>query len=266
MGKVDINKASGINPLKISELKKIDPLKIQELSNIDPLVISEIQHIAPAAVHIKELNHIDPLNIDSLRVNEVRNLDPIRVEKFNVTNLPTVNLSLRQLPAVDLNVRRLPPISVGLHQDFCLPSSYTLRARLLGIEFLRLNLDGHTKLSPRDKVRREQRRTAPQSFPEIATAGNPGIPSLTINKGSRVVSISGPSHHHSSPHCSQANPSHHATTYRGSPSPTVGQKGTKRQTMPGLLNVGHRPAQTFSMPPHSTRSESMGSSVSSGDS
>ena len=108
MGKVDIHKAAGINPLKISELRNIDPLRIQELSNIDPLVISEIQHIAPAAVHIKELNHIDPLNIDSLRVNEVRNLDPIRVEKFNVTNLPTVNLSLRQLPAVDLNVADSP--------------------------------------------------------------------------------------------------------------------------------------------------------------
>ena len=266
MGKVDINKASGINPLKISELKNIDPLKIQELSNIDPLVISEIQHIAPAAVHIKELNHIDPLRIDSLRVNEVRNLDPIRVEKFNVTNLPTVNLSLRQLPAVDLNVRRLPPISVGLHQDFCLPSSYTLRARLLGIEFLRLNLDGHTKLSPRDKVRREERRTAPQSFPEVATAGNPGIPSHTIDKGSRVVSPPGPSCHHSAPHPSHANPSYHATTSRGSASHPIGTRGIKKQAMPGALNVGHMPAQTFSMTQKGARGGSMDSSVSSGDS
>ena len=212
MGKVNINKAGGINPLKISEFK-----------NIDPFVISKIQHIAPAAVHIKELNHIDPISIDSLRVSEIRNLDPICIEKFNVTNLPTVNLSLRQLPAVDLNLRRLPPVSIGLHQDFCLPSSYTLRARLLGIEFLRLKLEGHTTLSPRDKGRREQRRTTFQSFPDVATAGNPGIPSRAINKGSRVVSP-----------C-------------------------------GSLNVGHMPAQTFSMTQKPSRVRSMGSSVSSGD-
>ncbi|MEO8325710.1 MAG: hypothetical protein ABI618_07655, partial [Nitrospirota bacterium] len=178
--------------IKIKEAKNLDKLRISELSNVDPLVISEVRHIAPAAVHIKELNHIDPLTIESLRIDEIRNLDPIRVEQFNVTNLPTVNLSLRQLPAVDMNIRRLPPVSIGLHQDFCLPSSYTLRARLLGIEFLRLNLDGRTMVSPRDTVRREQSRTPAQSFPQVVTAGNPGIPSRSITKGSRVVVTGSP--------------------------------------------------------------------------
>ncbi len=173
--------------IKIKEAKNIEKLKIGEVSNIDPLVVKEIRAIAPAAVHIKELNHIDPLSIESLRVSEVRNLDPIRVEKFNVTNLPTVNLSIRQLPAADLNIRRLPPVSIGFHQDLCVPSTYTVRARVLGFEVLRVHLDGHTAVKPRTQFRREQARVPSQSFPEVAVAGNPGIPSTMFQKSAHVA-------------------------------------------------------------------------------
>lgn len=254
--------------IKIKEAKNIEKLRISELSNIDPLVISEVRHIAPAAVHIKELNHIDPLTIEALRINEIRNLDPIRVEKFNVTNLPTVNLSLRQLPAVDMNIRRLPPVSVGLHQDFCLPSSYTLRARLLGIEFLRLNLDGRTMISPRDKVRREQSRTPNQSFPQVATAGNPAIPSRAIDKGSRVVATPSPCPHKpSSPHHMVHMPGtfERRSTDGGTGHRPGGGRGTGRQVFSGGLNVGPVPSHTFPMTKAGSQMEFMDSAVSSGE-
>lgn len=251
--------------IKIKEAKNLDKLRISELSNVDPLVISEVRHIAPAAVHIKELNHIDPLTIESLRIDEIRNLDPIRVEQFNVTNLPTVNLSFRQLPAVDMNIRRLPPVSIGLHQDFCLPSSYTLRARLLGIEFLRLNLDGRTMVSPRDKVRREQSRTPSQSFPQVATAGNPAIPSRSIAKGSRVVVTGSP--------C-QPMPSSHQPMSRRFTGRSIkgreafrpgGEYGEGRQASSGGLKVGNVPAHTFPMTKAGSQMGFMDSAVSSGE-
>jgi len=179
--------------VKVKEVKKIDPVKIDRFRNIDPLTIAKIQHIAPAAVHIKELNHIDPISVESLRIDEVRNVDPIRVERFDVTNLPTVNLSLRQLPSVDMNIRRLPPVSVGLHQDLSLPSNYTVRARLLGIEFLRVNIDGRTELTPIARARREQSRSHQRSFPEVAVAGNPAIPSQHIETCAETVP---PAHRH----------------------------------------------------------------------
>ncbi len=250
--------------IKIKEAKNLDKLRISELSNVDPLVISEVRHIAPAAVHIKELNHIDPLTIESLRINEVRNLDPIRVEQFNVTNLPTVNLSLRQIPAVDMNIRRLPPVSIGLHQDFCLPSSYTLRARLLGIEFLRLNLEGRTMVSPRDKVRREQSRIPAQSFPQVATAGNPGIPSRSIPKGSRVV-VTGspcqpmPSSHQAKPGTSPGQPLRKEGFRHG------GEYGGGRQASSGGLKVGNVPSRTFPMTKAGSQMDFMDSAVSGGE-
>ncbi|GJL69919.1 MAG: hypothetical protein NPIRA06_25540 [Nitrospirales bacterium] len=251
--------------IKIKEAKNLDKLRISELSNVDPLVISEVRHIAPAAVHIKELNHIDPLTIESLRIDEIRNLDPIRVEQFNVTNLPTVNLSLRQLPAVDMNIRRLPPVSIGLHQDFCLPSSYTLRARLLGIEFLRLNLDGRTMISPRDTVRREQSRTHPQSFPQVATAGNPAIPSRSITKGSRVVATESP--------CQPISPSHQPMPGTSTGRPIKGKEsfrrgseyGGGRQVPSGGLKVGNVPSRTFPMTKAGSQMGFMDSAVSSGE-
>ncbi|MCW5785199.1 MAG: hypothetical protein KIT39_17925 [Nitrospirales bacterium] len=250
--------------IKIKEAKNLDKLRISELSNVDPLVISEVRHIAPAAVHIKELNHIDPLTIESLRINEVRNLDPIRVEQFNVTNLPNVNLSLRQLPAVDMNIRRLPPVSIGLHQDFCLPSSYTLRARVLGIEFLRLNLEGRTMVSPREKVRREQSRIPAQSFPQVAIAGNPGIPSRSVTKGSRVVVTGSPCQPMPSSH--QSNP---GTSAGRSISREVfrpgGEYGGGRQASSGGLKVGNVPSRTFPMTKFRSQMDFMDSAVSSGE-
>ncbi len=251
--------------IKIKEAKNLDKLRISELSNVDPLVISEVRHIATAAVHIKELNHIDPLTIESLRINEIRNLDPIRVEEFNVTNLPTVNLSLRQLPAVDMNIRRLPPVSIGLHQDFCLPSSYTLRARLLGIEFLRLNLDGRTMVSPRDTVRREQSRSPAQSFPQVATAGNPAIPSRSITKGSRVVVTGSP--------CQPMPPTHQHMPKTSAGQPIKGREGLRpggqyggrRQASSGGLQVGNSPSHTFPMTKPRSQMDFMDSAVSSGE-
>jgi hypothetical protein len=172
-------------PLKIDQFTGIAPFHIQEVSHIEPIRISEI---APAAIHIKEVNKIDPLIIDSLHVSEVKNIDPINIEHFNVTHLPTVNLSVRQIPAVDMNIRRLPPVSVGFHQDIHVPSNYTVRARLFGIEFFRMNMSGHTMLVPKDKVRRELSKTHEKSFPETAVAGNPAIPSKHTEKISVVVS------------------------------------------------------------------------------
>jgi hypothetical protein len=242
--------------IKIKEAKNIETLKIGEVSHIDPLIVKEVQAIAPAAVHIKEVNHIDPILIESLRVTEVRNLDPIRVEKFNVTNLPTVNLSVRQLPSVEMNIRRLPPVSVGLHQNFCVPSTYTVRAKLLGVEVFRVNIDGHTALRPEERFRREQARVPSQSFPDVATAGNPGIPSKAIHRSSQVIGT-----------CT--------------PRPCTGQVSLKKQRLSGHhaqaqdryemssrrvpteLHVG-APINAFSMMVSARSERETGSSVSSG--
>jgi hypothetical protein len=144
--------------------------------------IQELQKIAPIAAHIKEVNHIDPINVESLFVSQVRNIDPIHIEQFNVTNLPLVNMALRQLPPVELNVGRLPAVSIGTHQVFDIPSCYTIRARLLGLEVLRVQLAGSTRIAPMDRFRREQERASNRSFPTVATAGNPAIPSFLISK------------------------------------------------------------------------------------
>jgi hypothetical protein len=161
-------------------------LKITEAVNIEALRIASVQTVAPIAAHIKEVNHIDPISIDALYVSEVRNIEPIAIERFNVTNLPMVNVSLRQIPPVDFNVRRVPPLSIGTHQDFSIPSSYTVRARFLGFEFLRIHLDGQTAVVPKERARREQLRTVNQSFPETAVAGNPAIPSIHRETSSQV--------------------------------------------------------------------------------
>ena len=131
----------------------------------------------PLATQIKEVNHIDPLSIESMHVSEVKNIEPLQIAKFNVTNLPMVNVSLQKLPTVDFNVKTLPPISVGTHQNFCVPSDYTLRARVLGVELVRLHLNGKTSIIPKERARREQARSDNRSFPETSVAGNPAIPS-----------------------------------------------------------------------------------------
>jgi hypothetical protein len=160
-----------------------------------PLYINALQNIAPIAAHIKEVNHIDPLSVESLFVSEVRNIEPLNIAKFNVTNLPLVNLALRQIPAVDLNVRRLPAISVGLHQVFDLPSNYMVRARFLGFEVFRLQLSGRTQIEPRERFRREQERADNRSFPTVAAAGNPAIPSIRKEKDSTYTAPCAGRHH-----------------------------------------------------------------------
>jgi hypothetical protein len=161
--------------VKIKEAKKIDPLRISEVRNIDPLTIASVQQIAPAAVHIKELNHIDPLLIESLRIDRVKNLDPVHIERLNVTHIPTVSLSLSRLPPVDLNVRRVPPVEIGINQDFDLPSRYTVHTRLLGFEVVRLDVHGKTQVLPRHRQRREQVHVHERSFADVAPVGNPAI-------------------------------------------------------------------------------------------
>jgi hypothetical protein len=165
-------------------------LAIRDDSAITVKGIDRVQNIAPIAAHIKEVNHIDPISVEALFVSQVRNIEPIAIEKLNVTNLPELNMSLRQLPPVELDIRKLPAISVGTHQCFDLPSNYTLRAQFLGIEVLRLELAGNTRVLPRERYRREQARTPNASVATVATAGNPAIPSSCHVKsaiGSRVA-------------------------------------------------------------------------------
>ncbi|MEI6669601.1 MAG: hypothetical protein WCP29_15745 [Acidobacteriota bacterium] len=150
-----------------------------------------LEEIAPAAVHIKEVNHIDPVTVESLKIDKVSNLDPLRIEELNVTRLPMVNLALRQLPAVDMNIRRLPPVSIGLHQDVHIPSNFTVRARLFGVEFFRVNVDGHAMLIPRDRAHREQARTHDRSYAVPAAVGNPCIPVKRSVKAAVCVSPGG---------------------------------------------------------------------------
>jgi hypothetical protein len=167
--------------VNVKEVRNIDPVEIQRIDNIAPVTIDSIRQVeavAPIAVHIKELNQVDPLLIDSLRIDAVRNLDPLQVEELNVTRLPVVNLSVNQVPNVGLDVRRIPPVSIGVHQTFDMPSSYTARAEFLGFEVLRIHLQGRTRIVPRDCARREQAHAHERSFPEVAAVGNPAIPSF----------------------------------------------------------------------------------------
>ena len=179
--RVELTGENGPDPVHV----EIDGSTV-EIKGTDkyPFYINALQNIAPIAAHIKEVNHIDPLSVESLFVSQVRNIEPLRITKFNVTNLPLVNLAVRQIPAVDLNVRRLPAVSVGTHQVFDLPSNYMVRARLLGFEVFRLQLSGRTRIEPQERFRREQEKADNRSFPTVATAGNPAIPSIRKEKDS----------------------------------------------------------------------------------
>ncbi len=240
MGNVRIKE---IPSLHIVEFRNVERLRVSEFTGVEPLRIGQI---APAAVHIKELNHIDPISVESLRIDEVRNVEPLRVEQLDVTRLPPVNLSVRQIPAVDLNVKRVPPVSLGLHQEFCLPSSYTVHARLLGVEFLRLQIHGRTMLSPQDRTRREQARTHERSFPEVAAVGNPAIPVERLEESAEVVSVGHCAHSHRVPR-------------------RQGQTRVARRAAPSRnleLRAGS-PQHHFSMP--ASASDSYAGGVSSGD-
>jgi hypothetical protein len=170
MGNVKIQSGSQL------EITSIDQGNLTITPN-SKLQITRVKDIDPVAAHIKEINHIDPITIDELHVNEVKNIDPINIAKFNITNLPTMNMTVRQLPAVDFNVNKLPAVSVGTHQNFSVPSRYKLRVQFLGIEFFRMYLDGLTSLMPQEKFRREQGKSHDRSYPVTAVAGNPAIPS-----------------------------------------------------------------------------------------
>ena len=189
MGKdVDVSGSLTINPGSHIQIDPGSQIEVQG-TDLHPFYIQKLQNIAPMAAHIKEINNIDPITVEALQVSQVRNIEPLKIEEFNVTNLPTVNLSMRQLPPVDLNIRRLPALSVGTHQVFEVPSNYTVRARFLGIEVLRIQLAGRTTIGPRELFRREQERTGSRSFPLVATAGNPAIPSIHIEKDGHRVEV-----------------------------------------------------------------------------
>ena len=175
----DINIVNG----SVLRLREDSKLTLNEDSKLTIKSIDKVKNIEPVAVHLKEVNHIDPISIDALHVSEVKNIEPLQIAKFNVTNLPMVNVSLQKLPDVGINVKTLPPISVGTHQDFCIPSSYTLHARLLGIEVARLHLHGQTSIVPKERTRREQARADNKSYPTLSTAGNPAIPAHCSEQG-----------------------------------------------------------------------------------
>jgi hypothetical protein len=213
----------------------------------------------PVAVHLKEVNHIDPISVDALHVSEVKNIDPIRVDKFHVSHLPTVNLSLRQLPSVNMNVRRVPPLSVGTYQNFMVPSDYTIRAQVLGVEFLRVHVGGRTCLMPTERYRREQSQAHHRSFPEVAASGNPAIPSRQKEKS---TTIQQPFH--------RPQPPPHLGRTPGLRGPVIG-RATQRASGP----VGAGAASTSSLKPGLPRTgfplprsapvgHRTGSSVSSG--
>lgn len=214
--------------LNVEHVRDIEPIRIDRVSNIAPVTIDsirQIERIAPAAVHIKELNHIDPLTIESVRVDAVRNVEALRVDRLNVTRLPVVNLSVNQVPNVDLSVRRVPPVSIGLHQVFELPSDYIARARFLGFEVLRIQLQGQTQVIPRDCARREQSHSHERSFPDVAAVGNPAIPSRAEERNARVVA------RHVAPPCHMPPPS----------PPVYGQR-------PCAVQPPSRPALSFGPP------------------
>jgi hypothetical protein len=169
-----------IAPINIDSIKNIDPLRVSYVKDVE---VEKFHNIAPFAAHIKEINHIDPLHVDGFNVSEVRNIDPLRVQQFNVTNLPHVNLSLRQIPPLDLNVRRVPPLSVGIHQNFRVPSCYTVSTQVLGLEVMRVTVQGETNIVPQDKYHREQSRTMHRSQAEPAAVGNAAIPARHVKTG-----------------------------------------------------------------------------------
>lgn len=157
---IDVKSAQGIEALKIERIGRIE----------------RIEKIAPAAVHIKELNQIDPLTVESLRVDSVKNLEPLAVDRLNVTHMPMMNLALSRMPALDVGIRRMPPLAIGLHQEFELPSHYTIHARLLGFEVMRFEIHGASRLVPQGRARREQSHSHERSYPDVAAVGNPAIP------------------------------------------------------------------------------------------
>lgn len=203
---IHITDNSEIKIVRDSQIFLDDRSKVEVRGTDDyPFYVRKLQNIAPIAAHIKEVNHIDPLTVEAVNVTQVRNIEPFQITKFNVTNLPLVNMYLRQLPPVDFNIRRLPALSIGTHQVFEMPSDYTLRARVLGFEVLRVNLTGHTRIAPAERFRREQERVPERSYPVVATAGNPAIPSIH-KEGPRWLSCGVAGSGHPVPNVSHGRP------------------------------------------------------------
>jgi hypothetical protein len=157
-----------------------------------PLTIEPLT-VKPVAVHLKELNQVAPLTVDSLRVDQVRHVDPLRIDQLNITNLPTVSLSMSQLPALDINLRSAPPLAVAIQQQFEMSSDYAMTARVLGLPLVSLSLKGRTTITPKDCARREQSRTHEHSFTDVAALGNPAIPSRAIETCVETVGRCAPS-------------------------------------------------------------------------
>jgi hypothetical protein len=185
--------------VNIKQVQSIDPITIRDIQHVAPLTIADIQHAAPLAVHLKELNQIAPLFVESLRVDHVRHIDPLRIDRLNITQFPSLNLSLSSLPSLDINVGRVPPIAVALQQQLDLNSQYTMTARVLGFPLMRMELAGRTQVTPRDCARREQSRSHERSYPEVAAAGNPAIPSRKIESCTRAVTRCTPAPQHHAP-------------------------------------------------------------------
>ena len=61
---VNIKEVDNISPVEIASIDKIAPI---EISSID-----KVEKIAPVAVHIKELNQVEPLLVESLRIDRLR--------------------------------------------------------------------------------------------------------------------------------------------------------------------------------------------------
>jgi hypothetical protein len=162
----DINVIKGRN-FQVDEIKKLPDLKI-----------AEVRKIEPVAVHLKELNNIDPLTIDAMHVDSVRNIAPVSIDKLNITRIPHVNLSVRQAPPLDISVRKVPPLDVNLNQTFSVPSSYTVHAQFLGFEFMRFFLHGNTTIYPHDKQPCAYSTTPDKSYP-INQSGNKGSGMVT---------------------------------------------------------------------------------------
>ena len=170
-----------------------------ETSNRSALTIKPLtlDKIAPVAVHVNELNHIAPITVALLLVDHVRQVDPLRIDRLNITQLPSVSLTLSRLRALEVKVGRVPPVGIALEQELELTSCYTLRARTFGLDLMRMEICGNTRVVPRDCADREQSRSHERSFPDVAAAGNPAIPSRAVKTCTQAVTRCPPPNRHS---------------------------------------------------------------------
>lgn len=168
----------------------IAPLTLNPIT-LTPVTLTPVT-VQPIAIHLKELNQVAPLSVESLRIDHVRHVDPLRIEQLNISTLPTVNVAMSQMPAMDINVRRMAPVALAIQQQFEMNSNYTMTAKIFGLPLMRILLSGKTTITPKDCARREQSWSHERSFPDVAAAGNPGIPSRAIETCVHTVSRSAP--------------------------------------------------------------------------